>query len=73
MDIATIIGLVAAWILIALAIATSGGFAGFLNIPSLIIVVGGTFAALLIAFPLPDFIAGLKAFMKAIKPNIPPL
>ena len=72
MDIATIIGLVAAWILIALAIATSGGFAGFLNIPSLIIVVGGTFAALLIAFPLPDFIAGLKAFMKAIKPNIPP-
>jgi len=72
MDIATIIGLVAAWVLIVLAIATSGGFAGFLNIPSLIIVVGGTFAALLIAFPLPDFIAGLKAFMKAIKPNIPP-
>ncbi len=72
MDIATIVGLVAAWVLIALSIATSGGFAGFLNIPSLIIVVGGTFAALLIAFPLSDFIAGLKAFMKAIKPNIPP-
>ena len=72
MDIATIVGLVAAWILIALSIATSGGFAGFLNIPSLIIVVGGTLAALLIAYSLPDFIAGLKAFMKAIKPGIPP-
>ena len=72
MDIATIVGLVAAWVLIALSIATSGGFAGFLNIPSLIIVVGGTLAALLIAYSLPDFIAGLKAFMKAIKPGIPP-
>ncbi|HIC08650.1 MAG TPA: motility protein A [Aquificales bacterium] len=72
MDIATIVGLIAAWVLIALSIATSGGFAGFLNIPSLIIVVGGTLAALLIAYSLPDFIAGLKAFMKAIKPGIPP-
>ncbi len=72
MDIATIIGLVAAWALIAISIAISGGFAGFLNIPSLLIVVGGTLAALLMAFSLPDFIAGLKAFMKAIKPGIPP-
>jgi len=72
MDIATLIGIVAAWVLIVVAIATSGGFAGFLNIPSLIIVVGGTLAALLIAFSLADFIAGLKAFMKAAKPNIPP-
>ena len=72
MDIATIIGLVAVWVLIVLSIATSGGFAGFLNIPSLIIVVGGTMATLLIAYSLSDFIAGLKSFMKAIKPGIPP-
>ncbi len=72
MDIATLIGLVAAWVLIIISIAISGGFAGFLNIPSLLIVVGGTFAALLIAFSLPDFISGLKAFGKAFKPGIPP-
>lgn len=72
MDIATIVGLIVVWVLIALSIATSGGFAGFLNIPSLIIVVGGTLATLLIAYSLPDFIAGLKSFMKAIKPGIPP-
>jgi chemotaxis protein MotA len=72
MDIATLIGLIAAWSLIVIAIGISGGFAGFLNIPSLLIVVGGTFASLLIAFPLSDFIAGLKAFFKAFKPDIPP-
>lgn len=72
MDIATVIGLVAAWALIIISIAISGGFAGFLNIPSLLIVVGGTLAALLIAFSLQDFLAGLKAFVKAFKPNIPP-
>jgi len=72
MDIATVIGLVAAWALIIISIAISGGFAGFLNIPSLLIVVGGTLAALLIAFSLQDFLAGLKAIVKAFKPNIPP-
>jgi chemotaxis protein MotA len=72
MDIATVIGFVAAWALIVISIAISGGFAGFLNIPSLLIVVGGTLAALLMAYSLPDFIAGLKAIMKAIKPGIPP-
>jgi len=72
MDIATLIGLISAWVLIIISIAISGGFAGFLNIPSLLIVVGGTLAALLIAFSLQDFIAGLKAFVKAFKPNIPP-
>ena len=72
MDIATLIGLVGAWVLIAIAIATSGGFAGFLNVPSIIIVVGGTLAALLVAFSLGDFIAGLKAFIKAIRPGVPP-
>ena len=71
MDIATLIGLISAWVLIAVAIVTSGGSAGFLNVPSIIIVVGGTLSSLLIGFSLSDFIAGLKAFKKAIKPNIP--
>jgi chemotaxis protein MotA len=72
MEIATILGLVIAWALIIISIATSGGFAGFINIPSLLIVVGGTLGALLVAFSLGDFIKGLKSFSKALKPNIPP-
>jgi chemotaxis protein MotA len=72
MDLATVIGLIAVWVLIIISIAISGGFAGFLNIPSLLIVVGGTLGALLVAFPLSEFTGGLKAFMKSIKPQVPP-
>jgi chemotaxis protein MotA len=71
MDIATLIGIVAAWVLIFLSIKISGGLAGFINIPSVVIVFGGVFASLLIAFPLGDFIKGVKAFFKAIFPRLP--
>jgi len=71
MDIATIIGIISAWLLIIVSIAISGGLGGFLNIPSILIVVGGSLSSLLISFSLSDFIQGLKSFIKAIRPNIP--
>ena len=53
MDIATIIGLVASFTLVFIAM---GDPMTFFDVPSLIIVVGGTCALMLTSFPLPDVI-----------------
>lgn len=53
MDIATIIGLIVGIGLVLGSIMMGGGGIGpFINIPSAMITIGGSFAALLIAFPL---------------------
>ena len=52
MDIATVIGLLMGIVLIIGAIAVGGPLLPFVNIPSIMIVIGGSFAALLINFPL---------------------
>ena len=52
MDIATILGLVLGIVLIVGAIAVGGPLTPFVNIPSMMIVGGGAFAALLINFPM---------------------
>lgn len=52
MDIATIIGVVSAFGLVLMAIG--GGIGSFINAPSVLIVVGGTIGATLIAYPLKD-------------------
>ena len=42
MDLATVIGLIGAFALIIVAIAMGGPVAIFVNIPSLVIVIGGS-------------------------------
>jgi chemotaxis protein MotA len=52
-DLATIIGSVLGWILIFGAILAGGtGIAPYINVPSVLIVIGGTAAAALVAFPI---------------------
>lgn len=64
MDIATLIGLVLGIGLILTSIAMGGGGLGpFINIPSIMITVGGAFSALLINFPLKNVI-GLVGVIK---------
>ena len=65
MDIATIIGLTASFTLVLLAM---GDPLIFLSIPSLLIVVGGTIALLLISFPLSDVNQILGYIWHAFKP-----
>lgn len=65
MDLGTLIGIVAAFLLIAISILLGGSPAAFINIPSILIVVGGGLASVLGAFPLKDFIRGLTAASKA--------
>ncbi len=58
MDIASVIGLVLALGLIVGSILLGGGsFAAFFDAPSMMVVVGGAFAAVLICFPLKNFLS----------------
>ena len=64
MDIATIVGLVMGCGLILTSIAMGGGgLAPFINVPSMMITIGGAFSALLINFPLRD-VLGLFGVVK---------
>lgn len=64
MDIASILGILSGVGLIIASIFMGGDFSIFINVPSMMIVGGGTIAATLIAFPLKEVIAVLKIMMK---------
>ena len=57
MDIATFIGLIVAGGLVASSILMGGSGTWFINYPSLMIVVGGTMGATLIAYPLAEVLS----------------
>lgn len=64
MDIATIIGLIMGSGLVLGSIAMGGGGIGpFINIPSIMITIGGAFSALLINFPIRD-VLGMFSVVK---------
>lgn len=52
MDLATILGLVAGTTVVLIAILLGGNLGGFIDVPSILIVIGGGFAATLMRFPL---------------------
>lgn len=52
MDLATIIGIIGSFAIVAVAIFIGGSFGAFVDIPSVLIVVGGATAAVLIRFSL---------------------
>ena len=65
MDIGTIIGIVAGLGLILASIMMGSGLGAFIDVPSVLIVIGGSVAAMLIAFPLAQVIGSIKIAMKA--------
>ncbi|MBN2233007.1 MAG: MotA/TolQ/ExbB proton channel family protein [Deltaproteobacteria bacterium] len=65
MDFATILGILSAFILVFAAIATGSGFAIFMNLPSALIVLGGTMGATLINFPLREVFSILRVVKNA--------
>ncbi|MCP4639230.1 MAG: motility protein A [bacterium] len=66
MDIATVVGLISGILLMLIPILTGGATAVFFNVPSAIIVVGGTIAATLINYPLGDVISVFNTFKNAV-------
>ncbi|MCD6266344.1 MAG: motility protein A [Deltaproteobacteria bacterium] len=72
MDIATVLGVISAFGLVIIAIFMGGGIQLFINIPSLMIVVGGTLGATMINYPLKDVFGVLNVVKKALfTRNIP--
>ncbi len=65
MDLATILGIVSAFGLVFIAIAMGGGVGLFINIPSLMIVVGGTLGATMINYPLKDVFKAVSVVKNA--------
>jgi chemotaxis protein MotA len=64
-DLATLLGLITAWGLIIATIALGAAAGTFVNMPSLAIVLGGTFAVVLMRFTLGQFIGSIKTATKA--------
>lgn len=60
MDLATLLGIAIGMVLIVVSIMLGGELGAFINIPSIVVVFGGTIAATLVKFPLSDCIAALK-------------
>jgi len=74
MDIATLVGIVLSFALVFSAIMMGGSLSIFINIPSVMIVVGGTLGATMINYPLPDILKVTKVvknafFMKKMTAN----
>jgi len=65
MDIGTIAGLLVGVVLIATAILLGGSLTAFLDLPSVLIVLGGALATTFIRFTLPDVINSMSVAMKA--------
>lgn len=66
MELGSLIGIVGGIIVIFLGMLTSAEsvaeLGAFVNIPSLLIVVGGSAMALLVSYPIPQFLTGVKSF-----------
>ena len=65
MDLATIIGLLAAFGLMLSAIMQGGSLMIFIDIASIIIVIGGTIGTVLVHFPFGDVLGAFNVARKA--------
>lgn len=65
-DIATIVGLIGGFGLVVSAIFSGGSPKSFINIPSVMIVFGGTFFITMMCFSLQEMLRTLKTIMKTI-------
>lgn len=65
MDLATLVGFVAAVGIIAASIVMGGSAGMFFNVPSLLVVIGGSVGAVMMKFTLGQFLGAFKVAMKA--------
>jgi chemotaxis protein MotA len=66
-DFATIIGILGGFGLVIVAVVSGGGLTWFLDGPSAMIVLGGTFGAALINYPLSDLLGVIKVAKNAFQ------
>ena len=70
MDLATIIGFLGTIGMIAGAMISAGGLGSYIDVPSILIVFGGSFFAVMYTAPLPVYFGAYGAFGKAFKPPV---
>jgi len=70
MDIASLIGFIGAIGMILGAMISGGGVGPFIDVPSLLIVIGGTFFSVMYTCPLPVFLGSFGVMAKAFFPPI---
>ncbi|HIJ85180.1 MAG: Flagellar motor protein PomA [Magnetococcales bacterium] len=66
MDIATIVGIVLALAVVIGGISIDGGIMMFINIPGILIVVGGTLATMLVRHKMVDVMGSFNVLMRAV-------
>lgn len=71
MDIATIVGLVVGTVLVVGSILIGGSLVPFFNVSAIMITVGGSFAALLINFPLKSVLTMFRVVRKCFVSSLP--
>ncbi len=64
MDLATLIGVIGAFAIVTIAIFLGGSFGQFIDVPSMLIVIGGGLAATLIRFQVSDLLAAFGTGFK---------
>ena len=69
MDIASLIGLLGAMGMIAGAMVSAGGIGMYIDVPSMLIVFGGTFFAVMYRCELPQFLASFGVMGKVLMPG----
>lgn len=69
MDLATLIGILGALALIVITMIMSGDITMFVNVPSLVIVIGGTFCAVMAKHHLGTYLSFTKMAGKGFKSN----
>lgn len=72
MDIASVIGVVSGMGFILGTILLGSSIMTFVNIPSVLVVVGGTMASVMVAYPLADFLSMFKTTIKIFVFKIQP-
>lgn len=70
MDVASLIGLIGAVGMIVGSMISSGGILPFLDLPSVLIVFGGTFFSVMYLLPMNTFLSHFRGMLKVFKPSI---
>ncbi|EJF07629.1 Flagellar motor component A MotA [Thiovulum sp. ES] len=70
MDLGTVIGLVLIYVLLAISMMLGVGIGPYVNIPSVLIVVGGSIGAIMVGFKMEQVTSMFGFFMIAIKPPV---
>lgn len=65
MDLATLVGLICAFGIVLAAMVVGGSALTFVNVPSLLVVCGGTIGAVMMKCTLAQFLGAFKVALKA--------